>query len=229
MAFHFQLGQLSTLTDALPVLSGAWFFRNARKELLILFFFFYLVTLQDYLSMLISTYHHPNVWLMNGYQWIEVLFYSFFLHRFIFHEKRKQLMYLVLVSLCLLWLHTTFFVYTVNEPNSVVRTIGSIMLILYSGISLIRISRDVSVFIFENPYFWLASSCLIYFSFSLIVYSILPLVVGNEYPRQIYDPVWQVHSVLNIFSNLLFAIIFLCPSKTSRFQRNRSFSLLPSY
>jgi hypothetical protein len=229
MAFHFQLGQLSTLTDALPVLTGAWFYRNINKELSLLFFFFYFVTLQDYLSLFISTYHHPNVWLMNGYQLIEVLFYSFFLHRFLFHEKRRQLIALVLASLGLLWIYTTFFLYTVIEPNSVVRTIGSIVVILYSGASLVRISSDVSVFIFENPYFWLASGCLIYFSFSLIVYSLLPLIVGNEYPREIYDPVWQVHSFLNIFSNLLFAIAFLCSSRISRFQPNRLFSLLPSY
>src|SRR5262245_42762499 len=158
---HFSL--ISTLADVLPVLAGAWFFRNISIDLVPVYFFFYFTTLQDYFTTLLALFHHPNVWLMNIYQLIESAFYPFIFHRFLFGRKRKLLFFLLEISLFLLWAYTTFFVYSRNEPNSITRTFVSLVIVLYAGNVLIRLSKDTTLFLFSNPWFWLASGCLIYF------------------------------------------------------------------
>ena len=224
MISNLQLSHLSPLTDALPVLIGAWYFRNISIDLVPVYFFFYFTTLQDYFTTLLAMSHYPNVWLINIYQLIESVFYPFLFHRFLSGKKMNLLFLLLLLSVFLIWTYTTFFIYSRNEPNSITRTFGGLLIVLYAGNTLIRLSKDTTVFLFYNPWFWLASGCLIYFTFSLIVYSVLPMIVGNQYIPYVYDPVWMVHSIMNIFSNLLFAITFLCLNRTSRFPPTKSFS-----
>ena len=66
--------------------------------------------------------------------------------------------------------------------------------------------------------FWLASATLLYFSFSILRSAIFGMIVSNDYPRNVYDPVAIMHSVINCFSNLLFSIAFLCRANQSKFQ-----------
>jgi hypothetical protein len=222
------LSVVSVCTDVLPVLAGAWFYHHVKGPLQTFYFFFYFVTLQDYLSMLMALNGIPNVWLMNGYQFLEMLFYIFMLHQFILGNEKRTRLFLIILLLIVSWISTTFFYYERNEPNIISRSMGSIIIILYAGHLLIKLSRNTATVLFRDPVFWLASGCLIYFVFSLLVSSILPLIVGNQYHLSLYRPVWRVHSLMNIFSNLLFAIAFTCQSSHSRFPLNKPFTFSPS-
>jgi hypothetical protein len=229
MNYDLQISHLSVITDALPVLTGAWFYRNISKPMVPVYYFFFFIVLQDYFSLLISLFHIYNVWLMNLYQLVEVVFYLLVFHHFIFQKQYIWQLRMLLGAIAILWLYTTIFIYKINEPNSVMRITTGLFVVLYSGIVLLKLSKDVRVFLFANPFFWLASGCMIYFSVSLLVYSVFPVIVGNNYSNPIFRPVWAVHSVTNIFCNLLFAISFLCPNRVSTFQqiRSSSFSLSP--
>ncbi|MBS1657684.1 MAG: hypothetical protein JST18_06260 [Bacteroidetes bacterium] len=229
MNHDLQISHLSVITDALPVLAGAWFYRNISKPLVPVYYFYFFVALQDYFSVLLSLFHIYNVWLMNFYQFIETLFYLIIFHRQLFKEQHRNILIVLGSSISVFWLYTTIFVYDLNEPNSLMRAVTCLLVVFYSGRVLMKLSRDVSVFLFENPFFWIASGCLIYFSVTLLVYSVFPIIVGNDYANPIFRPVWAVHSITNIFCNLLFAITFLCPNKTLRFQQIRSYSFSLSH
>lgn len=228
MNYDLQISHLSVVSDALPVLTGAWFYRNISPRQYPFYVFFFLVALQDYFSVLLSLFHIYNVWMMNLYQLVEVVFYMYFFHRFVFERKFSVQLYAMLAGACLLWMYTTGFVYEWNEPNSIMRVTTGLVVVCYSGMVLLKLCKDVSAFLFSNPFFWLASGGLIYFSITLLVYSVFPVIVGNNYVNPIFRPVWAVHSVTNIFCNLLFAISFLCPNSQLRYQPVRSSSFLPS-
>ena len=95
------------------------------------------------------------------------------------------------------------------------------VLVIGSAAVLLQLSRQTAIPIFRNPQFWIAAGAMLYFSFTVLVFVIYETIANNNYLLSLYQPVWAVHLIMNILSNLLYSIAFICPSNPSRFRSRK--------
>ncbi len=199
------------LTDGLPLLVGVWNFKKINYQLKPFIYFLYFVALQNAFSIMIVEKNHYNIWWCNIYAYIECIFYVSTFHVWIFEKKFRRALLALLLTLTVIFIYNYFFVYGKQQANNFFRVLASILVMLYSMRVLIMISRQSLPPLFRNPAFWITSGTLCFFTFTLMVFSVFPLIMHNNYIRELYEPVWALMSSVNIFSNLLFSTAFLCP------------------
>jgi hypothetical protein len=94
--------------------------------------------------------------------------------------------------------------YSWNMP---VVYLSSFMMIILSSYSLILMVDDASEYLFRSSAFWISATLLFYYTASLVSFSLFPeaLTVNDKK----YDYFWDIHSSVNIISNLLYTYGFL--------------------
>jgi len=102
-----------------------------------------------------------------------------------------------------------FFSTSVDEFSQRMDVTKALLLIFLSGFALIRVSEEVEPMIFRNSKFWFLTASLLYFSGSLLVFCLENQIIKSNMSNQF----WAIHSLCNIFTNILFSISLLCNSK----------------
>jgi hypothetical protein len=211
----------SLLSSLLPVLTGVLNDRHLDNRTRPFLFFFYYVVLSEACSYLMAQFGIKSSWWRNIYSFNEVLFFAWFFNQWIFGNKGKKAFALLCLFFVPFWVYTTFFVFGISEANSFAFTVNSLVIATYAGIILIRLSQQANINLFKNFQFWIASGAMIYFSFGVLVFSIYQVVANNDYVLTLFSPLWNVHSFMNIISNLLYSIAFLCPGMISKFHNRK--------
>ncbi len=209
--FYFVYGSL--LAALLPLFTGVTFFHRLNKVTTPFLFFFYYVVLSESFSFVLSRYSTNTLWWMNINQLLELIFFGWFFLTWI-TENAKIWFTGFLIIFLPYWIYSTCIINDFYTPNSFAHAIECLVIVLLAGIVLIRLSKSTAISLFRNPQFWLASGAMIYFSFSVLIYAIYQVIVNNNYKASLFEPVWILHSFMNIFSNLLYSIAFLCPVRT---------------
>lgn len=82
-------------------------------------------------------------------------------------------------------------------------------LMILSGYFLIQLMRHFDVYPFHNRRFWIASGIFIYFTTTILTYSMLQLLSNGSY--LILTKYFNYfNTTINIFGNILYSIGFLC-------------------
>jgi hypothetical protein len=92
-----------------------------------------------------------------------------------------------------------------HQFNVINERLGSIAVLLASGFSILYISRHSRVHLLLNSQFVLSASLLIFFSVFLLIQGINYILIVKEQKEIIYK-IYSIHSYVNIFTNLTFAI-----------------------
>ncbi len=207
----------SLLSALLPLFTGVTFFNKLNIVTTPFLFFFYYVVLHESFSFILSRYSTNTLWWMNINQLLEFMFFTWFFIKWL-GEKNLNTWYFGLVLFFLpYWCYSTFIINNFYASNSFAHAIECLVIVLLAGFVLIKLSKNIAIPLFKNPKFWLASGAMVYFSFSVLVYAIYQVIVNNKYKASLFEPVWLLHSFMNIFSNLLYSIAFLCPARPFKY------------
>ena len=218
-SLFFQIAMYGALlSELLLLLIATWNYTNIDDIIRPFFFFFYYVLLQESFSFVTGWgFSIHTVWWANIYQVTEMIFFTWYFHRWLFGDGKRTWYFILLSSFMIYWIYSTFFSQNFSEANAFARTIGCLVVAAYAGANLIQLSKRTDITLFRNAQFWIGSGALLYFSFTTLVFGIYQTIANNNYLLGLYYPVWDVHLIMNILANLLYSIAFMCRSKTSWF------------
>ncbi len=207
------INTLSFLSFLFPLITGILLYKKLNKTFRIFFYLVLLGALSDSLIHFLAAQKMHFLATANVYLFFEsiVLMFLFFSMK-PFLARRKLLPWAIAFFL-LLWLFTYSFSAQFTLFNKYVRSIESLVILLFSGIILIYESNHSTLALFKNSNFCLASVFIIYFSLSLAIFSISDLILV-DHPTQVAQ-LWQIPTYLNLVCNLLFSYCIWCNSQTT--------------
>lgn len=157
----------------------------------------------DGISLYLLEQKMHNRWILNSYTIVEYFVYcSFFLMVLQTTNIRKFFLigYIAVGSILFYFTLKDFW----THINDITMGIESIVMIFSSAayfyIMLRQLKYDSP---FSNPFFWLNSAILIYFSGSFFVF----IFIDYRVPNMSWD-LWNIHSIVRIIFNLLLVIGF---------------------
>jgi len=199
---------ISAVTILLPVVAGLFKIKSFNNDFRWLFVFFLFSMVIEFVAHSLKQRGINNLWLGNIYFLVECFVLSIIIARWLKSKRLRIFIAVFLAAYLVVWIFTTFFVLDFYIFNNYARTVESFVFVFLSCFVLMTVSTDTSQVIFQNPKFWFGSALLIYFSVNLIVFGTVNYISSNH--GHLMDNTWMIHSVTNIFANLLFAIGFLC-------------------
>lgn len=202
------LNLLSGLTVILLFFLGLFKLKSLGKDYVLLFVFVTISAAVEIASALLSMKGINNLWMGNIFFLVECFFLGIIIWQWLESKKLRIFIFVFLVTFLPVWVFTTFFVLDFYKFNNYARAIESIVFVFLACFLLIAVSTDASQAIYKNPKFWFGSGLLIYFSVNLVVFGTVNYILLNR--EHLMDNTWVIHSVTNIFANLLFATGFLC-------------------
>ena len=91
--------------------------------------------------------------------------------------------------------------------DSFATTLEGIVLVSVAVLTLIYLTSEDIIHIFEDPRFWIVCAIMMYFAGNLIVFALGEKVLG-VLQTEASSITWTMHSVLNITANTLYAYAF---------------------
>jgi len=201
------LNLISGFSILLPLTLGLIKLKSLGKEYILLFVLVCISFVVEIVAGILSANTQNNLWLGNIFFLVEGLLWCLVLRQWLESRKLRLFIFIFMVIYVIVWTLTTFFVLDFYKFNSYARSLESFVFVFLSCFLMMAVSTDTSQVIFKNPKFWFGSALLIYFSVNLIVFGTVNYMATQ---RTLMDNTWMIHSVTNIFANLLFAVAFLC-------------------
>jgi hypothetical protein len=97
----------------------------------------------------------------------------------------------------------------IRSFNTITGPLEGVLLVGFSGTSLIYISKSHVESLSSRPEFWISSAIVVYFSGLVVLYSL-----SNTLLSQSLDALRTAlvaHTVVGIVANILYGVAFLCP------------------
>lgn len=194
---------LSTFSILLPLLLGAVFFRYLATPLRVLYLLVVVATMLETWVIILNLKGLNNLFLFNYYTLIEFAFLSGVFIT-IFQIKRNRVLIAVISTLVMTYMVYSLFANDLNEKiDSQNRIIESSVIIMYSLLFIaVALNKFKAPYLEMNTYFVLISGWLIYFVGTVFVF-----LLSNHLDESNFMPSWSIHSVLNIFLNIIYASV----------------------
>ena len=178
------------------------------REMKLLAWLFVFGTVVESFNFIEFSQHRNNLWIVNIYTLLEGVVYFNLCARWMYSPRLFRLGMQLFIIYVLYWIFTTFISGSFLQFNSNEKVLKGIFLIGLSGYALIHLSREDAIMLTEDYRFWILSGILIYFSITEVVFATSNFILDKNEPA--LRTIWAIHSVINILSNLLFAIGFVC-------------------
>jgi hypothetical protein len=208
------LDYLSTLSILIPLGASLYKYRLLTAELKVLSWLFIFASTVEVINFIQFRSGINNLWIINIYVLVEGAIYLYVIGRWFDSVKLFRLTMALFAAYFIVWACTVFVSHGFFELNNQEKTLKGILLIILSGYLLIRISMEDSITMTQDFRFWILSAMLIYFSLTEVIFATASFVLENQ-PAVHYA--WAFHSIINIISNLLFAIGFACSYRKMNF------------
>ena len=206
------LSKLSTVSLLFPIAGALFVFRSLNRALK-LFFIYQIISLLTTIWMVyLASRGINNLWLIHIQTPIE---FGFFIWIFSMWQEEgfvKRFFQLTLPVFVFLWAILAFFVEKIDEFNTFSKPTEAIVLIIASGYCLYQVNKEKVESLFRQPSFWISSGALIYFTGTVILFTVTNLLL-RESADELFAA-WTVVLVMNIIANLLYARGFLCQRST---------------
>jgi len=203
------LSFLSILSSIIPLILGIYWVNILPKALKVLSAFIFIILILELLCVYLSSLRINNLFLFHANSFLEFVFYPLILS---FILKNKIFQYTIIISITSFLIFAIFNIY-LWEPltafNTNTRAVEGILMIafcIYFYFDLFLKTEVVKLSTY--PYFWLVSGLLIYFSGTLFLY-----LYANQIVKSTNITYWIIHSILNIFLNIMFSISIWLGSK----------------
>lgn len=213
MEKQLSLNELSALSAVLPLMAAAVNIRHLDRILKTAAALFLLAALFELILVLsIRAGFANNMPLIHLYIAVSVTFFSLIYYRAFQAAALRRLVMALGPAVVLMVLLNAAFIQGIWAYPSLSNTLQSIALIMFSLLFFYQIfTRQEYVHIEKQPMFWINSGVLIYFSVNIFLFMLFNLVIAQQ-----QQELYAIHSVTNIFSNILYGIGLLCkPHKTT--------------
>lgn len=159
------------------------------------------------ISLLLIHFFKNNLAFANTYTLAEFitllwLFYSW-------NPDKKKWPYVLWLSFgCVVWVLDNFILHSISRMNGIFRICYSLIVAWEASLLLIRELGKRGTRLFANPLLMIAFSFLLYYSFKAFIQVFL--VAGSLFSRQFRIYTFAILLIINLVTNLLYAIILLC-------------------
>lgn len=196
------LDLVSAYSTLLPLIIGVLSFRRLSIGLKWLGVLILLLGIFEAGAFFLSSNGQNNLFLFHGYTFVEFTFLTV-VFRSVFEAKwLKHLLDVVLILFWCFSLVNLFAWESLTEFNSNQRYVQGVITIVFCLLYMWQLMKQATVVHIErDAYFWLASGCLIYFAGTMILF-----LVFNHVAKESLSFYWNLHSFLNIFLNVCYAI-----------------------
>jgi len=186
----------------LPFIIGVRYYSKLDKLFRQIFAYICLEFLIETTAFIMMKCNIHNVFIYNSYVLIEGVWTILILKLLITNRRAKKFIYPAIALYALLWIATTFFYIHFNRFNYFLRSVESLIIVLFSGIAMLSVSNETEIDILKNSKFIYITSKFFYFSVTLFVFGISNLMLNNK-KLLVNSEVWLVHSIINIISNII--------------------------
>lgn len=207
------MNDLSAASALLPVLAGIVNFRRLDRTVKTAAVFFMVAALFELILVLtIRMGIANNMPLLHLFIAISIVFFSIIYYRAFYSAALRKAVLFMGPAALLVIVANALLIQGIWLYPSLSNTVQGIMLISFSLLYFYQIfTRQEYIHIEKQALFWINSGVLIYFSVNIFLFMLFNLVIAQQ--RQ---ELYAIHSVTNIFSNILYAIGLLCkPPKTT--------------
>lgn len=195
---------ISTAFSIIPLLVGIICLRTIKGYLIPVFISVCIAAIVEIINMIVSDYALSNIPILHLYTVFEfTLLYLFYL--FFYKQYFKVNALYLLLPIFILVTYIDYKKNGLNEMDSFSVTVESSIFILCSLLSFFYIMRKL-IFenIIENPFFWMNSGILIYFSGNILLF-----IFSNTLDQTNYYFFWStIHSLLNVIYNTVVCMAF---------------------
>jgi hypothetical protein len=205
MDFLYIITEVSKLSSFLPVIVGFMYFSKINKPFKRLVYFLCISAFNEYLATEFKKVYGTNVPLLHLFTPIE--FSIFFI---VFGQYFRLNFFKNLIIITAFWglaFLDAFYINNLYTHNTVARPTESIILMIASFyyFYLNLSNQNNTAIIYKEAMFWYATGILIYFSINFYMF----LMVSQLVPPIALFSI-DIHSIVNIIANLLFAKAFTC-------------------
>jgi hypothetical protein len=203
----------SLLSNAITFLVGLFVLRFLGADRKVLTLFLGVKLAIDLLGMYLALNHINNLWLLHI---LTILEYSFLIYIFSFWQKNpilKKILHLSIPLFTVLGIAIMLLGENIRYFNSVTRPIASLALVAAAGYALFELNKETYDSVFRQPRFWIGAAVMLYFSGTLVLFSLGNLLLGTS--LQWMKTVFNVNVIMNIVANAMYIGGFLCQVQRS--------------
>lgn len=187
----------------LPAVFGAIFYKHLTAPIRPLALFMFCGVFSEAIGYICYTLKVNNMPLFHAHTLLELVFFSFIFFKILQNTRTKVIPIIVLIGFIIYWLIDLLFITSIFAPNSISKTIESVILIAYCFIFLserqrFRGSRSQE----KDSFLILNSGLLIFFSGTIVVSYYSDDLMKNE-----LFTIWTIRSILNIFLNIVYTVV----------------------
>lgn len=212
MLLPIDLMYLSMLSLLPPLVLGVIFFKKQGITIKILSVFLCIYAVLEIVAHAYFLNKMNNMRFLHYFtilEFIAVMLIYFSLIK----TKIYRMIILILTFLVSIFLaYPLFDANAINELNSLQRVIEAITLLFLLVFYFIYLSKKSKIrHLEDSPIFLLSSGLFIYFSGTLLLFHFSKGLVGQG-----LFVIWSIHSFLNVFLNIIYAIVIWKGSRTSK-------------
>ena len=194
----------------LPITIGASTFSKQHKAFRVLFFFFIFSAFIEAGAEFLAYYYGNNMPLFHVFSLIECVIYALVFHFWFKDHKWIQKAILVLgVSVILPSVFDIFFFEGIKKLPTITKMYECTILVMFSlAYFYFFFKQDTESIVWKQPMFWFSVAILIYFSLNLFLF----LLINYFQMKDVEVAVSGIlmHDLINLLTNVLFAISFRC-------------------
>jgi hypothetical protein len=200
---------ISVFSSILPFIAGLRVLKKIDRNFDLIIFLFGVVFVLELSSTAMALTGLNNIWIGNSFRLIELFTYTYVFSAWI-GTRAIQLQRNVLSALFLVFfLYTTIFVFkSIFVFNTYAHAVEALILVYFAGLLLFHTSGHTQLDLFRDPRFWFGSAVLFFFSVNLLVFGMAQYILQIDTTE--FRQIWVIHSVSNVFFNLLCTVGFLC-------------------
>lgn len=201
------LQHVSVISVFVPVTTGIITYKKTNSELKKLFYYLVFTGFVD-LFILFLTYRNINYMpVFHVATIIEFLFFAYMFYSTIKSETFKKIV--LVCSICYLAFNTYWLIFygNVYHFNHESRVFQCVLMVFFALSYFNFLSMEISTNpfnFFQTPMFWISLGVLFYFTGNFFLFSFYMRIAV------ILPVVWALHFILNILTNILFMVSFIC-------------------
>ena len=143
------------------------------------------------------------------YTIIEFLCFSIAFHYYFPLKSLQHLIRINSIVFLIIAIAEATYIGSLWKFNTISHTYSSITLVIYAILYFYELlNGEMEINCWLYPMFWLSSGVLIYFGVNLFYFMLNNYLLSHEY--HIASNGKNIHAAVNIFTNLIFSISFLC-------------------
>jgi hypothetical protein len=202
------LAQVSELSPLLPIVGALLGSRPFHRDLTIFFYYLIITFIITGWMTYLASHGTNNLWLIHLQTPMEFTFFMWLFARWQEDAFLKRFFQITIPVFVCVWAALVFFVEKIDQFSTYSKPTETILLIIASGYCLFQVNKEKVESLFRQPSFWISSGALIYFTGTVILFTVSNLLLRESEAE--LRTAWWVVIILNIIANLFYLAGFIC-------------------